>query len=153
MIGMHQGERMKKIEAIISPFKLDQVKHALVESGVGGMTISEVNGCSADDASATMSYRGTEYVRAFQPKIKIDVVLTDGQVAAALAIITDAAQTNDRGAGHIFVSPVEEVIRIRTGERGVSALNGPKAVVATHPDTSHRHPVFVGDPPGTAQVH
>ena len=144
---------MKKIEAIISPFKLDKVKHALVESGVGGMTVAEVNGCSADDASVTLSYRGTEYVRPFQPRIKIDVVLADDQVAAALAIITDAADTGARGAGRIFVTPVEEVIRIRTGERGVSALNGPKPVIGTRRDGPHRYPVYVDESAGGARSH
>jgi nitrogen regulatory protein P-II 1 len=144
---------MKKIEAIISPFNLDQVKHALVESGVGGMTVSEVSGCSAHDAPVTMSYRGIEYVRDFQPKIKIDIVLTDEQAAAALAIITDAARVAGHGAGHIFVSPVEEVIRIRTGERGVRALNGPRALVAPHPETSHRYPIFVDQASGAVRAH
>lgn len=144
---------MKKIEAIICPFKLDEVKEALVERGVGGMTISEVSGRSADDASVTMSYRGTEYVRAFQPKIKIEVVLADEQVAAALAIITDAAQTSTLGAGHIFVSPVEEVIRIRTGERGLSALHETRAFAAAAAEASHRYPAFVAEPASAARAH
>ena len=143
---------MKKIEIIISHFNLDRVRRALVDSGVQGMTVSEVNGCSADDAPVTLSYRGREYVRAFQPKIEIDVVLADEHAAAAVAAVTTALRGVTRGDGRIFVSPVEEAIRIRTGERGESAVNGPSTLVARRATASSPYPAIVGDRADSAQA-
>jgi len=112
---------MKKIEAIIKPFKLDEVKDALVEIGVGGMTVTEVRGFGQQKGH-TEIYRGTEYVIDFLPKVKIEVVVKDEDVEKVIETIMKAAQTGRVGDGKIFVIPVEEVIRIRTGERGEQAI-------------------------------
>ena len=112
---------MKKIEAIIKPFKLDEVKDALVEIGIGGMTVTEVRGFGQQKGH-TEIYRGTEYVIDFLPKVKIEVVVKDEDVEKVIETIMKAAQTGRVGDGKIFVIPVEEVIRIRTGERGEQAI-------------------------------
>ena len=112
---------MKKIEAVIKPFKLDEVKEALHEIGVQGMTVSEVKGFGRQKGHTEL-YRGAEYVVDFLPKIKIEVVLVDEMVPRALEAIERAAKTGRIGDGKIFVTTVEEVVRIRTGERGESAL-------------------------------
>jgi nitrogen regulatory protein P-II 1 len=112
---------MKKVEAIIKPFKLDEVKDALVEIGIGGMTVTEVRGFGQQKGH-TEIYRGTEYVIDFLPKVKIEVVVRDEDVEKVIETIMKTAQTGRVGDGKIFVIPVEEVIRIRTGERGEQAI-------------------------------
>ena len=112
---------MKKIEAIVKPFKLDEVKHALTKIGVQGMTVTEVKGFGRQKGH-TEVYRGAEYKIDFLPKIKIEVIVTDEIVIQVIETIERAAKTGKIGDGKIFVSPVEEVIRIRTGERGKDAL-------------------------------
>jgi nitrogen regulatory protein P-II 1 len=112
---------MKKIEAIIKPFKLDEVKDALVKIGIGGMTVTEVRGFGQQKGH-TEIYRGTEYVIDFLPKVKIEVVVKDEDVEKAIETIMETAQTGRVGDGKIFVIPVEEVVRIRTGERGEQAI-------------------------------
>ncbi len=106
---------MKKIEAVIKPFKLDEVKEALQELGVQGMTVLEAKGYGRQKGHTEL-YRGAEYVVDFLPKIKIEVVVVDDQVAAAVEAIQTAARTGRIGDGKIFVSDITEVIRIRTGE-------------------------------------
>jgi nitrogen regulatory protein P-II 1 len=112
---------MKKIEAIIKPFKLEEVKAALAEIGVEGMTITEVKGFGRQRGH-TEVYRGAEYTVDFLPKIKLEVVLDDARVDAAVSAILQAAKTGKIGDGKIFVSRLEEVVRIRTEERGVEAV-------------------------------
>jgi nitrogen regulatory protein P-II 1 len=112
---------MKKIEAIIKPFKLDEVKEALSDVGVHGLTVTEVKGFGRQKGHTEL-YRGAEYVVDFLPKVKIEVVLVDEMVPRVLEAIERAAKTGRIGDGKIFVSAVEEVVRIRTGERGESAL-------------------------------
>ena len=112
---------MKKIEAIIKPFKLDEVKEALQDAGIQGLSVIEVKGFGRQKGHTEL-YRGAEYVVDFLPKVKIDVVLDDDQVEAAIDAITEAAKTDKIGDGKIFVSPVEQAIRIRTGETGSEAL-------------------------------
>ena len=112
---------MKKIEAIIKPFKLDEVKEALQEAGVQGLSVIEVKGFGRQKGHTEL-YRGAEYVVDFLPKVKIEVVLADDMVDAAIEAIIGAARTDKIGAGKIFVSPVEQVIRIRTGETGEDAI-------------------------------
>ncbi len=112
---------MKKIEAIIKPFKLDEVKEALQEAGIQGLSVIEVKGFGRQKGHTEL-YRGAEYVVDFLPKVKIDVVLDDDQVDAAIEAIVDAAKTDKIGDGKIFVSTVEQAIRIRTGETGSDAL-------------------------------
>jgi nitrogen regulatory protein P-II 1 len=112
---------MKKIEAIIRHFKLEDVKTALAEQGVSGMTISEVRGFGRQKGHTEM-YRGTEYSVDFVPKVKVEVVVDDGKLPAALATITKAAHTGQIGDGKIFVSMLSDVVRIRTGETGADAL-------------------------------
>ena len=112
---------MKKIEAIIKPFKLEEVKEALADIGVEGMTVSEVKGFGRQKGH-TEIYRGSEYTVDFLPKIKIEVVLADAQVEAAVAAIIKAAKTGKIGDGKVFVSPVEEAVRIRTEETGEKAV-------------------------------
>jgi nitrogen regulatory protein P-II 1 len=112
---------MKKIEAIIKPFKLDEVKGALHEVGVTGMTVSEVRGFGRQKGH-TEVYRGAEYVVDFLPKVKIEVVLDDSLVARAIEVIQQSARTDKIGDGKIFVSDIQEAIRIRTGERGADAV-------------------------------
>ncbi|MDZ7709201.1 P-II family nitrogen regulator [Roseovarius ramblicola] len=112
---------MKKIEAIIKPFKLDEVKEALQEAGIQGLSVIEVKGFGRQKGHTEL-YRGAEYVVDFLPKVKIDVVVDDDQVEGAIEAIVDAARTDKIGDGKIFVSPVEHAIRIRTGETGPDAL-------------------------------
>jgi nitrogen regulatory protein P-II 1 len=112
---------MKKIEAVIRPFKLDDVKKALSDIGVQGLTVLEVKGFGRQKGHTEL-YRGAEYVVDLVPKVKIDVVVDDAQVEAAVEAIRQAAQSGKIGDGKIFVSAVSEVIRIRTGERGPSAI-------------------------------
>ncbi|MEH6361705.1 MAG: P-II family nitrogen regulator [Amylibacter sp.] len=112
---------MKKIEAIIKPFKLDEVKEALQEVGIQGLTVTEAKGFGRQKGHTEL-YRGAEYVVDFLPKVKIEVVLEDEQLEAAIEAIVDAARTEKIGDGKIFVSTVEQAIRIRTGEEGVEAL-------------------------------
>ncbi|HEX8296827.1 MAG TPA: P-II family nitrogen regulator [Chthoniobacteraceae bacterium] len=112
---------MKKIEAIIKPFKLEEVKEALADIGVEGMTVSEVKGFGRQKGH-TEIYRGSEYTVDFLPKIKVEVVLADGQAEAAVAAIIKAAKTGKIGDGKVFISPVEEAVRIRTEETGEKAV-------------------------------
>ena len=112
---------MKKIEAIIKPFKLDEVKEALQEIGVQGLSVIEVKGFGRQKGHTEL-YRGAEYVVDFLPKVKIEVALDDDQVEPAIAAIIDAAKTDKIGDGKIFVSTIEQAIRIRTGESGSDAL-------------------------------
>jgi nitrogen regulatory protein P-II 1 len=112
---------MKKIEAIIKPFKLDEVKEALQEAGIQGLSVTEVKGFGRQKGHTEL-YRGAEYVVDFLPKVKIEVVLTDDMVDVAVAAIVAAARTDKIGDGKIFVSTVEQAIRIRTGETGDDAI-------------------------------
>lgn len=112
---------MKKIEAIIKPFKLDDVKEKLSEVGIKGMTVSEVRGFGRQKGH-TEIYRGAEYVVDFLPKIKIEIVVPDDHVAEVVEAVRQAAYTGKIGDGKIFVLPVEECVRIRTGEQGEMAL-------------------------------
>ena len=112
---------MKKIEAIIKPFKLDEVKEALQEAGIKGLSVIEVKGFGRQKGHTEL-YRGAEYIVDFLQKVKIEVVLDDDQVDEAIEAIIDAAKTDKIGDGKIFVSPVEQAIRIRTRESGSEAL-------------------------------
>ena len=112
---------MQKVEAIIRPMKLDQVKEALEDIGVVGMTVSDVRGYG-HQRGHTEKYRGNTYVVNLLPKIKLELVVSDEQADAAVAAIEEAAQTGEIGDGKIFVYPVERAIRIRTGEEGQSAI-------------------------------
>ena len=112
---------MKKIEAIIKPFKLEEVKDALGEVGIEGMTVTEVKGFGRQKGH-TEIYRGSEYTVDFLPKIKLELVVADKQVAAAVQAIVKSARTGKIGDGKVFVSPVEEAVRIRTDERGEAAV-------------------------------
>ncbi len=112
---------MKKIEAVIKPFKLDDVKEALQEIGVQGLTVIEAKGFGRQRGHTEL-YRGAEYVVDFLPKIKIEAVVNDDQIAAAVEAIQSAARTGKIGDGKIFISDVSDVIRIRTGETGAAAI-------------------------------
>jgi nitrogen regulatory protein P-II 1 len=112
---------MKKIEAIIKPFKLDEVREALSALGVSGLTVTEVKGFGRQKGHTEL-YRGAEYVVDFLPKVKVELVVADSMVDAALESIVKAARTSKIGDGKIFVSPVEQVVRIRTGETGEDAI-------------------------------
>ena len=112
---------MKKIEAIIKPFKLDEVKEALQEVGLQGITVTEAKGFGRQKGHTEL-YRGAEYVVDFLPKVKIEIVVSDETVDSAMEAIRNAAQTGQIGDGKIFVSPIEEVVRIRTGETGADAV-------------------------------
>ena len=112
---------MKKIEAVIKPFKLDEVKEALQDAGVQGMTVLEAKGYGRQKGHTEL-YRGAEYVVDFLPKIKIEVVVDDGQLAGALEAIQNAARTGRIGDGKIFISEITDVVRIRTGESGAQAI-------------------------------
>ncbi|MCX7914157.1 MAG: P-II family nitrogen regulator [Thermodesulfovibrionales bacterium] len=113
---------MKRIEAIIKPFKLDEVKDALNRIGIQGMTITEVKGFGRQKGHAEL-YRGAEYIVDFIPKIKIDIIVPDDRVNETIEVIMNAARTGKIGDGKIFVSNIEDLIRIRTGQRGNDALN------------------------------
>ena len=112
---------MKKIEAIIKPFKLDDVKEALSEIGIYGMTVTEVNGYGRQKGHKEI-YRGAEYVVDFVPKIKIEIVVSDERAGETIETVRNAANSGKIGDGKIFVSTVEQVIRVRTGETGIEAL-------------------------------
>jgi nitrogen regulatory protein P-II 1 len=112
---------MKKIEAIIKPFKLDEVKEALHELGLQGITVLEAKGFGRQKGHTEL-YRGAEYVVDFLPKVKIELVVDDGMVERAIEAITQAAKTGRIGDGKIFVTTVEDAIRVRTGERGAEAI-------------------------------
>ncbi|NBV87568.1 MAG: P-II family nitrogen regulator [Verrucomicrobia bacterium] len=112
---------MKKIEAIIKPFKLEEVKDALAEIGVEGMTVTEVKGFGRQKGH-TEIYRGSEYTVDFLPKIKLEIVIADAQMDAAIAAVVKAAKTGKIGDGKVFVSNVEEAVRIRTEETGERAV-------------------------------
>jgi nitrogen regulatory protein P-II 1 len=112
---------MKKIEAIIKPFKLDEVREALSEVGVTGLTVTEVKGFGRQKGHTEL-YRGAEYVVDFLPKVKVEMVLADGLVERAIEAIVNAARTGKIGDGKIFVTAVEQVLRIRTGESGEAAV-------------------------------
>jgi nitrogen regulatory protein P-II 1 len=112
---------MKKVEAIIKPFKLEEVKDALAEIGVEGMTITEVKGFGRQKGH-TEIYRGSEYTVDFLPKIKLELVLPDGRIDAAIAAIVKAAKTGKIGDGKVFVSKIDEAVRIRTEEKGDTAV-------------------------------
>jgi nitrogen regulatory protein PII len=112
---------MKKIEAIIKPFKLDEVREALSDIGVTGLTVTEVKGFGRQKGHTEL-YRGAEYVVDFLPKVKLEVVVADSLLERAMEAITNAARTGKIGDGKIFVTAVEQVVRIRTGESGEAAI-------------------------------
>ena len=112
---------MKRVEAIIKPFKLEDVKEALSEAGIAGMTVSDVKGYGRQQGHSEL-YRGAEYVVDFLPKIKIDLVIAEEQVDEVVKIITESARTGKIGDGKIFVSSVEKIVRIRTGEEDEEAI-------------------------------
>ena len=112
---------MKKIEAIVKPFKLDEVREALSEVGVTGLTVTEVKGFGRQKGHTEL-YRGAEYVVDFLPKVKLEIIIRDEQVAEVVETIEKAAKTGRIGDGKIFVLPIDEIIRIRTGERGSAAI-------------------------------
>lgn len=112
---------MKKVEAIIRPFKLDEVKIALVNAGIVGMTVSEVRGFGRQKGQ-TERYRGSEYTVEFLQKLKIEIVIEDDQVDMVVEKVISASRTGEIGDGKIFISPVDQIIRIRTGERGMEAI-------------------------------
>ena len=117
----NSSERMKKIEAIVKPFKLEEVKDALGEVGITGMTVSEVKGFGRQKGH-TEIYRGSEYTVDFLPKVKIELVLPDTQAESAVAVIVKSAKTGKIGDGKVFISDIEEAIRIRTEEKGELAV-------------------------------
>lgn len=119
--NLMQGKEMKKIEAIIKPFKLDEVKDALQEAGMQGITVTEAKGFGRQKGHTEL-YRGAEYVVDFLPKVKLEVVVEDDAVNAAVEAIQKAAHTGRIGDGKIFVSDIQEAIRIRTGETGGEAI-------------------------------
>ena len=112
---------MKKVEAIIRPFKLDEVKIALVNAGIVGMTVSEVRGFGRQKGQ-TERYRGSEYTVEFLQKLKIEIVIDDDQVDMVVEKLTESAKTGEIGDGKIFISPVDNIIRIRTSEKGTDAI-------------------------------
>ena len=112
---------MKMVEAIVKPFKLDEVKEALTKEGVQGMTVEEVKGFGRQKGHTEL-YRGAEYSVDFLPKVKIQILVSDDKAAKVVEVITDSAKTGKIGDGKIFVTAVEEVIRIRTGEKGYDAI-------------------------------
>lgn len=112
---------MKLVEAIVKPFKLDEVKEVLMKAGVQGMTVSEVKGFGRQKGHTEL-YRGAEYSVDFLPKVKIQILVPDDKAASVIELITESARTGKIGDGKIFVSSVDEVIRIRTGEKGPDAI-------------------------------
>jgi len=112
---------MKKIEAIIKPFKLEDVKDALSEVGISGMTVTDVKGYGRQQGHSEL-YRGAEYVVDFLPKIKLDIIVEESRVDEVVELIVNAAKTGKIGDGKIFVSPIEKIIRIRTGEEDEEAI-------------------------------
>jgi nitrogen regulatory protein P-II 1 len=120
-IAAAKGVAVKKIEAVIKPFKLDEVKEALHDVGVSGITVTEAKGFGRQKGHTEL-YRGAEYVVDFLPKVKLEVVVEDGLAERVVEAIANAARTGRIGDGKIFVSPVDEALRIRTGERGSDAI-------------------------------
>jgi nitrogen regulatory protein P-II 1 len=112
---------MKMVEAIVKPFKLDEVKEGLMKAGIQGMTVEEVRGFGRQKGHTEL-YRGAEYTVDFLPKVKIQILVPDDRAGKVVEVITDAARTGKIGDGKIFVTTVEEVIRIRTGEKGEDAI-------------------------------
>ncbi|MGB3294815.1 MAG: P-II family nitrogen regulator [Phormidesmis sp.] len=112
---------MKRVEAIIRPFKLDEVKIALVNAGIVGMTVSEVRGFGRQKGQ-TERYRGSEYTVEFLQKLKLEIVVEDAQVEMVVEKVVEAARTGEIGDGKIFISPVDEIVRIRTGEKNLEAV-------------------------------
>ena len=112
---------MKRVEAIIRPFKLDEVKIALVNAGIVGMTVSEVRGFGRQKGQ-TERYRGSEYTVEFLQKLKLEIVVEDAQVDMVVSKVVEAARTGEIGDGKIFISPVDEIVRIRTGEKNLEAV-------------------------------
>jgi nitrogen regulatory protein P-II 1 len=112
---------MKKVEAVIKPFKLDEVKEKLIEAGIKGLTVSEVKGFGRQKGHTEL-YRGAEYVVDFLPKLKLELIVADDQLEDAVEVILKTAQTGKIGDGKIFVTNLQEVVRIRTGERGEEAI-------------------------------
>lgn len=112
---------MKKIEAVIKPFKLEDVKDALTEAGITGMTVSDVKGYGRQQGHSEL-YRGAEYVVDFLPKIKLELIVAEADVDSTIDIIIEAAKTGKIGDGKIFVSPIEKTVRIRTGEQDEDAI-------------------------------
>jgi nitrogen regulatory protein P-II 1 len=121
---------MKKIEATIAPYKLEEVRDALVELGLEGMSISEVQGF--DPCARPAWYRGSQYVRWFAPQIRIELVVSSGQVAECVAVIERSARTDDGQGGDVVVLPVEDAVRIRTGERLARAVRGDRSRIDGH---------------------
>ena len=117
----HWGQRVKLVTAVIKPFKLDDVKSALQTFGVHGMTVSEVSGYGRQRGH-TEVYRGAEYVVEFVPKVRVDLVVDDSDAADVVDVITQSAATGQIGDGKVWVTPVDDVVRVRTGERGSDAL-------------------------------
>jgi nitrogen regulatory protein P-II 1 len=116
-----KGVDMKMVEAIVKPFKLDEVKEALTKAGIQGMTVEEVKGFGRQKGHTEL-YRGAEYSVDFLPKVKIQILVDDDSAAKVVATITDSAKTGKIGDGKIFVTNIEEVVRIRTGEKGADAI-------------------------------
>ena len=112
---------MKLVEAIVKPFKLEEIKEALTKAGIQGMTVEEVKGFGRQKGHTEL-YRGAEYTVDFLPKVRVEILVPDGRAANVVELITESARTGKIGDGKIFVSPVDEVIRIRTGERGEDAI-------------------------------
>ncbi|APW66651.1 MULTISPECIES: P-II family nitrogen regulator [Arcobacteraceae] len=112
---------MKKIEAVIKPFKLEDVKDALTEAGITGMTVSDVKGYGRQQGHSEL-YRGAEYVVDFLPKIKLELIVAEADVDSTIKLITDSAKTGKIGDGKIFVSAIEKIVRIRTGEEDEEAI-------------------------------
>lgn len=119
--GLNIDDHMKKVEAIVKPFKLEEVKDALSEVGVTGMTVTEVKGFGRQKGH-TEIYRGSEYTVDFLPKLKIEIVVEDSESDSVVEAIIKAAKTGKIGDGKVFVSPIEEAIRIRTEEKGANAI-------------------------------
>ena len=120
-INLIKGYKLKKIEAIIKPFKLEDVKDALSEAGITGMTVSDVKGYGRQQGHSEL-YRGAEYVVDFLPKIKVELIVSNDDVESTIDIITAAAKTGKIGDGKIFVSNIERIVRIRTGEENEEAI-------------------------------
>ena len=112
---------MKLVEAIVKPFKLDEIKEALTKAGIQGMTVEEVKGFGRQKGHTEL-YRGAEYTVDFLPKVRLEVLVADDNAAKVVELITESARTGKIGDGKVFVTPVDEVIRIRTGERGEDAI-------------------------------
>jgi nitrogen regulatory protein P-II 1 len=121
IIQLKKGFKLKKIEAVIKPFKLEDVKDALTEAGITGMTVSDVKGYGRQQGHSEL-YRGAEYVVDFLPKIKLELIVAEEDVDSTIALITESAKTGKIGDGKIFVSNIEKIVRIRTGEMDEEAI-------------------------------